>query len=119
MLPAAHALQTGLGEVITEHLQEAERGRDALLRTMSILGHIMVDAEIAFAKVDECQRDLALVIAEHETATETHNLPEVRSARRLVQEAFARSGFRGTLEPLVTGFVDDELLHRRVEAAGQ
>ena len=63
--------------------------------------------------------DLNRRIAEHESATETYNLPEVRTARRLLQEAITRSSYRGILEPLVSGYVNSELLHRRVEAAGQ
>ena len=118
VLPANHPIQAGLDRLLTEHLLSVQTGRNALLRLLAILGHIQTDKEIAWAKVDEVQRDMDILIREHEFVVETHNLPMIRAVRRILQGAILKAGVRDTIEPLLEPFVDMELLYRRVDKAG-
>ena len=118
-LHPAHPMQAGLCDFLEEHLRAAEQGRSALMRLFSILGHIQVDAEVAWAQVEDTQRELARHIAHQERAQATHDMYPVRAARQQVQHSIVASGYRPLLGHLLAGFVDTEHLHRRVEGGGE
>ena len=115
MLPSTHSLQTGLGDMLAEHLQSQQDGHDAFLRTFGILGSIQAVVEVAGARAQECDDVLNMAIEAHSRAQATHDLPSTRAVRRTVQAGFAMGDRRGILEPVVEQFVDGENLRQRVE----